>query len=235
MLSSTCLYIAYSFCSALHRVQIWKAVFRRYCDSGLKWCWSTVSENNERFPLTSASFSLGLQGRELRHETTLIHPNALTQIAVADSSVMESRICTSECHLLQTCFTVCKYTEGNRCAREQQNLARLPRWSAEGGSHGPRGCEIQREPCPEAGCCWAAARCHHTSLGGSFSQVLLVCAAPDLGRGEAWSSFSCAAPALITALFVTLKQNWINSFENWKIAFQSDVNSWRAECLHKHM
>lgn len=117
MLSSTCLYIAYSFCSALHRVQVWKTVFRRYCDSGLKWCWSTLTENNERFSLTSSSFSLGLQGRGLRHETSLMHPNALTQIALADSSDIESRICTSESHLIQACFAACKYTEGNRYAR----------------------------------------------------------------------------------------------------------------------
>lgn len=64
---------------------------------------------------------------------------------------------------------------------------------------------------------WAAARCHSTSLGASFSQVLLVCATPGLGRGEAHPLFSCAAPALITALFVTLKWNWISSFENWKV------------------
>lgn len=93
----------------------------------------------------------------------------LTQIAVADSSVVESRICTSECHLMQTCFAACKYTEGNRYAREQQNSARPPRWNAEGGNHGPRGYEIQREPCPEAGYYWAVARCHSTPSGGSFS------------------------------------------------------------------
>lgn len=207
MLFATCFYIACSFCSALHRVQVWKAVFRRYCDSGFKWCWSTLAENNERLPLTSASFSLGLQGRELRHETSLIHPNAPTQIAPADSSVMDSRICTSECHLMQTCFAALEYTEGSRYAREQQNLTQLPRWSAEDGSHGvqSKGSEIQWQLCPEAGHCWAAARCHSASLGGSFSQVLLVRAAPDLGMGEACPSLSCAAPALITAPFVTLK------------------------------
>lgn len=124
MLSSTCLYIACSFCSALHRLQVWKAVFGRYCNSGLKWCWSTLAENNERLPLTSASFSLGLQGRELRHETSLIHPNALTQIALADSSVMESRICTSECHLIQTCFAACEYTVGRQVCQGTAKFGR---------------------------------------------------------------------------------------------------------------
>lgn len=132
MLSSTCLYIAYSFCSALHRGQVWKAVFRRYCDSGLRWCWSTLAENNERLPLTSSRFGLGLQGRELRCGDLPHTSWCSTQIALAGSSVMEIRICTCECHLMQTCFAACKYTEGNKYAREQQNWAQLPRWSAEG-------------------------------------------------------------------------------------------------------
>lgn len=78
----------------------------------------------------------------------------------------------------------------------------------------PKGSEIQWEPCPEVRYWWAAAWCHNASLGGSFSQVLLVCAAPGWGREEAHPLFCHATPAYITALFVILKWNWINSFEN---------------------
>lgn len=95
-----------------------------------------LTENDERLPLTSASFRSGLQGRRLRHETSLVHPNAPTQIAPAESAG------NGEQNLhFRTSFDadlLCRLgIHGEKqYARGQQNLAQLPRWDAEAGSCG---------------------------------------------------------------------------------------------------
>lgn len=48
--------------------------------------------------------------------------------------VTESRICTSECHLMHICLAACGCTQ-KQYARGEQNLAQLPRRDAEAGSY----------------------------------------------------------------------------------------------------
>lgn len=48
--------------------------------------------------------------------------------------VTESRICTSECHLMHICLAACRCTQ-KRYAKGEQNLAQLPRRDAEAGSY----------------------------------------------------------------------------------------------------
>ena len=190
-----------------------------------------LAENNERLPLTSASFRSGLQGRKLRHETSLIHPNAPTQIAPASSAGnIEQNL-----HFWMSFdadVLCCLQIHGEKqYTRRQQNLAQLPRWDAEAGNRGVLSKEvassssrvwIQWEPCRGRilpGSCRVAWCLFERQLLPATDEVLLVCAAPALGRGKACPSLSCTALALITAFFVALKWNWINSFENWKTAF----------------
>lgn len=191
-----------------------------------------LTENNERLPLTSATFRSGLQGRKLRHETSLIHPNALTQIAPADSAGNGEQ----NLHFWMSFsadLLCCLWIHGEKqYARGQQNLAQLPRWDAETGSRGV----LSKEVASSSDTVWSSVGALHRGriLPGSCrvawcllkrkllpaaAEVLLVCATPHLGRGKARPSLSCAALALITAFFVALKWNWINSFEYWKTAF----------------
>ena len=197
MLSSPYLYIAYCFCSALHSIRAWKAVFRRYCGEGLKWCRSLLAENNERLPLTSVSFRSGSQGGKLGHEASLIHPDTPTQTAPADSTgsgEQNLHFWTSFGADLLCCLQVHREKQ---CARGQENLAQLPRWDAETGSRGV----LSREVVSSSDRVWnsAGALQRGRVLPGSgrvascrFERQLLpataeVLCSPWFGKGESMS------------------------------------------------
>lgn len=181
--------------------RVWKAMLSMYYDYDLKWCWSTLTRNNERLPLTSASFRSGLQGRKLRAETSRIYPNAPTQIATADRAGNGEQNLhfwmSFDAHL------PCRlplHTEAIRQGRAKFGAA------AKTGCRSwelcpkkwfllPTGSEIEWEPRTEAGYCHAANWWHRASIRGSFSQPLLGGGRcnPCFRKGE---SVSCLCPVL---------------------------------------
>lgn len=226
--------------------RVWKALFRMY-DYDLKWCWSVLAGNNERLPLTSASFRKGLQGRKLRGETYLTHPYALTQIATADRAGNKEQ----DLHFwmsfgadLPCCLqrTVRKTMLGNSkiwhsCQDGMQKLGAMVSCPRAGWYFLPTGSEIQWEPCTKRGCCHAANWWHWASTRGSFSQPLLVAGVcnPCFGKGGSLYITVLCCACFIAAFFVALKWDWIDSFEHWKATFRRAVYSWRADLLYREV
>lgn len=148
-----------------------------------------LAENNERLPQASERSVLLAGSSDTRpYSYILMLRHRLPQpIAL----VTESRICTSECHSMQICFSACGYTERNSMPGDRKIWRSCQDGMQKQGAimSCPRkwfplrtGYEIQWQPYTESG--W-----HGASLRGSFSQPPLrscLCS-PWFGKGESMS------------------------------------------------
>lgn len=128
--------------------------------------------------------------------------------------VTESRICTSECHLVQVCLAACNAQWKTICQRTAKfgTAASMgckswePWYPRPGWYLLPTGSEIQWEACTKRGCCHAAKRWHWAYTRGSFSQTLQEAGLynPCFGKRESLSiAVLCCACFDCSLLFST--------------------------------